>query len=66
MTDRQIYPNHHEETLYTQKGFETDILSLIQTIEEIGSPFLKESTTDLSTPDTEDVMDQKMTTIIKN
>ncbi len=29
MTDRQIYPNHHEETLYTQKGFETDILSLI-------------------------------------
>ena len=66
ITDKTVNLKHHEETPSAQKGFKTDVFSLIHTIEEMGNPFLEESTTDLLTLDTKDVMDQKVTTMLKN
>ena len=62
----KVVLSHHEATPSAQKAFLKDVKALSQTIEELGNPFLEESTSDLLTLDTKDVMDPKVISMLKD
>ena len=45
----KIHTKHHEDAPFAQKAFLKDVRNLILVLEEMGNPFLEESTTDLVT-----------------
>ena len=52
----KIHSKHHEDAPFAQKAFRKDVRNLILVLEEMGNHFLEESTTDLLTIDSKDVM----------
>jgi hypothetical protein len=56
---------HHEQVLSVQKSFSKNVQSLVSVIEELGNPFIEDST-DLLVLDTKDVMPQCVTESVKN
>lgn len=56
---------HHEEGFSTQKAFKEQVLSLIQTINDMGNPFL-ESTDELLSLDMQNVMDESVRDTVRS
>ena len=56
---------HHEESFATQRTFKQQALSLINTIKELGNPFLND-TQELLTLDTQDVVSDSVVNTIRN
>lgn len=63
--DIQEQHYHHEEGFSTQKTFKEQVLLLIQTIKDMGNPFL-ESTDELLNLDTQNVMDESVRDTVRS
>lgn len=58
--------SHHEHTPSVQRAFLKDVQSLCKTIDEFGNPFLDETSSELLTLDSKDVMDNDAVDALKN
>ena len=57
---KKIHTKHHEDAPFAHKAFLKDVRNLILVLEEMGNPFMEESTTDLLTIDSKDVMNKSV------
>ena len=63
--DRNVQTLHHDQTDSTQKSFDIDVRSLVSAFEELGNPFLEE-TTDILVLDTKEIASSSFAHSVQN